>query len=403
MTMTSQLPVLDRSVSLSEIADFSQRLSQLTGELRKKILAPRPRKNPPTFTTSQIAELCGLDRSKVNYLATREGGELPSGQVHGTGRSREFTLAEARAWVHQVSDIYQTGLVTGAREGDGKILLVSNFKGGSAKTTTSMCLAQGLSLRGRKVLVIDLDPQASLSELCGLYAEKEVEEHQTVLPYIYDQNMEGGLLSVAQSTYWDGLDVIPAHTSLFAAEFHLPGMVKQNPNFKFWSILRQGLEPLRKHYDYIVIDTAPSLSYLTLNALMAADAMVMPLVPESLDFVSSVSFWGLFSDLAQNFMAMEEEKQYDFISVLLSKVDYGVSSSAPIVRGWVQRAYGDWLHSIEVPASSVLSNGALAFSTVFDISKSSVSAKAFQRVREPLADFCRWIDDQYVEQWRTAQ
>ncbi|MFP3656551.1 ParA family protein, partial [Burkholderia sp. SIMBA_052] len=83
----------------------------------------------------------------------------------------------------------------------------------------------------------------------------------------------------------------------------------------FWAILRKGLEPLRKKYDYIILDTAPSLSYLTLNALMAADSMVMPLVPESLDFISSVSFWGLFSDIAANFMEKESDKVYDFISV----------------------------------------------------------------------------------------
>jgi chromosome partitioning protein len=403
MTKKSELPTLDKTVSLSYIAEFSEKVSILTDELRDQILAPRPRKTSPTFTTSEVADLCGVDRGKIHYLATREGSGLPSGVAHGTGRSRLFTLAEARAFVQQVSEIYQSPLVSGSRDADGRILLVANFKGGSTKTTTSMCLAQGLTLRGRKVLAVDLDPQASLSELCGLYAEKEVDEDATVLPFIYDQNIEGGLSTVAKPTYWDGLDVIPAHPSLFGAEFHLPAMLKVKPTYKFWAILRQGLEPLRKQYDYIILDTAPSLSYLTLNALMAADSMVMPLVPESLDFISSVSFWSLFSDIAGNFMSMEAEKKYDFISLLLSKVDYGTTSSAPIVRSWVQRAYGEWLNTIEIPASSVMSNGALALSTVFDISKADGVAKTVQRVRQPLMEYCRWLDDLYVEKWRLGQ
>lgn len=403
MTKKSELPMIDRTVSLSYIAEFSERVGILTEELRDQILAPRPRKTAPSFTTSEVADLCGLDRGKIHYLATREGTELPSGEAYGSGRSRLFTLAEARTFVQQVSEIYQSPLVSGSRDADGRVLLVANFKGGSTKTTTSMCLAQGLTLRGRKVLAIDLDPQASLSELCGLYAEKEVDDESTVLPFIYDQSIEGGLSNVVQSTYWDGLDVIPAHPSLFGAEFHLPAMLKVKPTYKFWAILRQGLEPLRKKYDYIILDTAPSLSYLTLNALMAADAMVMPLVPESLDFISSVSFWSLFSDIAGNFMAMEGEKQYDFISILLSKVDYGATSSAPIVRSWVQRAYGEWLNTVEIPASSVMSNGALALSTVFDISKSDGVAKTLQRVRQPLMDYCRWLDELYVEKWRLGQ
>jgi chromosome partitioning protein len=99
----------------------------------------------------------------------------------------------------------------------------------------------------------------------------------------------------------------------------------------------------------------------------------------------------------------EVDKTYDFISVLLSRVDYGTTSSAPVVRSWSQRAYGDWLHATEVPASSVMSNGALAFSTVFDLSRSDAVAKTLARVKQPLLDYCQWIDDQYVAQWRAGQ
>jgi chromosome partitioning protein len=84
-------------------------------------------------------------------------------------------------------------------------------------------------------------------------------------------------------------------------------------------------------------------------------------------------------------------------------VDYGRTSSAPIVRAWAESAYENWLHSIEVPASSVMSTGALAFSTVFDISSTHSAAKSLQRVRQPLIDYCRWLDEIYEEKWRNAQ
>ncbi|WP_322095291.1 AAA family ATPase [Paraburkholderia bannensis] len=402
MAKTIEFPSIDRRVDLSAVTQFAEEAGLLSEELREMMLAPKPRKMAPTFTSAQVAEMCGIDRIKLNnLLATREG--LPQGEAQGSGRSRVFTLPEARVWVQQVSDIYQTPLHTGVRDADGKVILVANFKGGSTKTTTTMCLAQGLTLRGRRVLLIDLDPQASLTELCGLYAEKEVTEDSTVLPYIYDPQMEGGLLNFVQPTYWDGLDVIPAHPTLFSAEFHIPGTVIKNPGFKFWDLLREGVQTLRRHYDYIILDTAPSLSYLTINALMAADAMVMPLVPESLDFISSVSFWSLFSDLAHTIMERGDEKTYDFVSVLLSKVDYGKTSSAPVVRSWVQRTYKDWVSSVEVPASSAMSNGALAMATVFDISKGDLADKTVARVRQPLTDYVRWIDDLYVEQWRAGK
>ncbi|KWH20873.1 plasmid partition protein A [Burkholderia cepacia] len=396
----SELPAVERHVKLSQLGEFAKRLSVMTDELRDQILAPRPRKTAPVFTIGELTDMCGIDRQKINYLATKEGGSLPPGEAHGTGRSRIFTLAEARTWVQQVSNVHQTALVTGQGHHRGRVLITANFKGGSCKTTTTMCIAQGLSLRGRRVLVIDLDPQASLSELCGLYAEKDVTWEDTVLPFIYDPAIEGGLGAKVQTTYWDGLDVIPSHNYLHDAEFHLPTAQKENPEYEFWSVLRRGIEPLRAHYDYIILDTAPSLSYMTLNGLMAADAMVMPLVPESLDFISSVSFWSLFSEVAAGFVEHEVDKTYDFISVLLSKVDYGTTSSAPVVRSWAQRAYGDWLATTEIPASSVMSNGALAFSTVFDLSRSDGVTKTLARVKQPLMDYCKWIDDQYVTQWR---
>ncbi|MEX4004158.1 ParA family protein [Paraburkholderia sp. EG285A] len=401
MKMT-ELPAVDRHVMLSQLKEFAGRLSSMTDELRDQILAPRPRKNAPVFTTAELAEMCGIERSKIQYLYNREDNPLPAGEAQGSGRTRIFTLAEVRQWVQQVSTIWQSPIVTGHGAARGKILITANFKGGSCKTTTTMCIAQGLSLRGRRVLVVDLDPQASLSELCGLYAEKDVTWEDTVLPYIYDPQTVP-LESKVQSTYWDGLDVIPAHNFLHDAEFFLPSMVNKKQDFEFWSVLRNGLEPLRERYDYIILDSAPSLSYLTLNGLMAADSMVMPLVPESLDFISSVSFWSLFAEVAEGFVQRELDKRFDFISVLLSKVDYGPTASAQVVRGWAQRAYGEWLTATEVPASSVMSNGALAFSTVFDLSRSDTVTKTLARVKQPLVDYCKWIDDQYVAEWRDEQ
>ncbi|RZF26092.1 ParA family protein [Paraburkholderia sp. UYCP14C] len=396
MLVKSEFPELNRTVTLESVEVLSRKLEELTRDLRKDILTPNPRKHPPTFTSTQVAEMCGIDRQKLQYLATREGADLPPGEVQSNGRIRNFTLAETRKWIQQVSPIPKSPLLEKG-EGMGRILVTSNFKGGSCKTTTTMCLAQGLSLRGRKVLLVDLDPQASLTELCGLYAEKMLGEDDTVLPYIYDPN-EVQLEDVVQHTYWDGIDVIPAHPTLYAAEFFIPAQIKKNDaSFRFWGYLQNGLGSLRSKYDYIILDTAPSLSFLTINGLMAADSMVMPLVPESLDFISSVSFWSLFNDMTATFRAGGDgSKKFDFVSVLLSRVDNSATSSASIVRSWVQAAYGPWMSQTEVPASSVMSTGAVGLSTVFDVSKWEGGNKTLARVKDPLEEYCRWLDEFYI-------
>lgn len=380
-----------RRVKLSQIQEYSELLNQLTDRLRTQITSPFSRKTPPEYTSTQVASMCGIDRQRLNYLISK--GVLPEGKSQGAGRSRLFSLQETRQWVKAESGIMQRP--EGAL---GKVLLCANFKGGSAKTTTSMCLAQGLNLRGKKVLLIDLDPQASLTELCGLYADKEISEDDTVLPFIYAPE-SNTLASRIQNTYWDEIDVIASHPSLFSAEFIIPSMLSKDPHLKFWGLLADGIDELRSEYDYIIIDSAPSLSYLTINALMAADAITMPLVPESLDFISSVSFWNLFSDLTGSFEDLTEDKEYDFISVLLSKVDNSPSSSSAVVRSWAKQAYGDWLETIEIPLSSVMSNGALAISTVFDVGSWDGDKRTLMRIREPLEAYCKWIDEYYALIW----
>lgn len=389
---TPVLPEIDLSVSIEEISEISDRLGTLMTELREQMLAPKPRKKAPIFNSTQVAALCGIDRSRLNYLAGKSDSGLPPGELHGNGRSRSFTLAEAQEWVRKVSRIW-----TRPNDKPGQILITANFKGGSTKTTTTMSLAQGLTLRGRKVLVVDLDPQASLTELCGLYVESDVEEENTVMPFIYRDKED--LRYAVKPTYWSSLDMIPASPALFSAEFVIPSYIVSDPKFRFWEILGNGLNPLRSDYDYIIIDTAPSLSYLTINALMASNAMIMPLVPESLDFISSVQFWKLFSDLSQTFMKLEPSKRFDYISVLLSKVDYSAASSSPVVRAWAQRAYGDWLLPVEIPASSVVGSEALEFATVYDIDVWEGSRKTVSRIRDPFDAFVRIIDDRAAKKW----
>ncbi len=389
---TPVLPKLNRRITIQEMGTFSDKLLIMMNEIREQMLAPRPRKKAPTFTISQVATLCGVDRTRINYVLTKEDTHLPKGTLQGNGRSRVFSLAETQEWIRTEGHV-----VTRPDGVLGDIIVVANFKGGSTKTTTAMSLAQGLTLRGKTVLVVDLDPQASLTELCGMYAEQDVAEDDTVLPLIYGD--EENLGYAVKETYWNNLYAIPAATPISAAEFAIPKKVMENRKFPFWRIIGDGLQPLREEFDYIIIDTSPSMSYLTINGLMAGNAMVMPLVPESLDFISSTQFWGLFADLCRTFAELEPNKAFDFVSVLLSKVDNGPTSAAPIVRSWSQRAYGDWLLPVEIPMSSVVGSEALEFATIYDIESWSGSKKTLDRIREPFDQFCRLVDDEFSMKW----
>src|SRR5262245_25383204 len=148
-----------------------------------------------------------------------------------------------------------------------RILAIANQKGGVAKTTTAIHLGASLAMAEQRVLLVDLDPQANLTS--GVGAKSRVStaggtyaalmaNHADARPYIVPASMEH-------------LSVLPADRHLTGAEIELVGMERRERR------LQRLLDPLRADFDYILIDSPPSLGLLTLNALVAADAVVIPL------------------------------------------------------------------------------------------------------------------------------
>jgi chromosome partitioning protein len=391
--MVSVMEDLPRSISLDDITDISSRATAMLEAIREKMLAPHPAKKAPVYSLAQVAELCRMERTQAKYIAAK-GGDIPSGKIVGNNYKREFTLNEAQQWVRELGPF-------GARPAGakGKILAVGNFKGGVTKTTSTMTLAQGLSLRGRRVLLLDLDPQASLTALNGILADSEVNEDDTVMPLIYGN--ETSLEYAIRPTYWGGIDLIPSSSQLFNAEFFLPTKQVKFPSFEFWNVLLMGLQPLMDKYDVVIIDTPPALSYMTINAFMAADVLIVPTPPNALDFASSTQFWSLFSDLTfsmRNKAPSLASKRYDFIDVLLAKTDH-TQAATNVVREWIRKTYGDLVLPTEIPITAVAQSAAAEFGTVYDISSYSGSNKTYQRAREAYDSFTELVDRQLMAVW----
>jgi len=146
------------------------------------------------------------------------------------------------------------------------IISMTNQKGGVGKTTSTINLGAGLAETGRRVLLVDFDPQGSLSVGLG------------VNPHNLDQSIYNLLLSreysfdeIVLSTDTDGMDLLPANIDLSAAEVQLVGEVAREQT------LKRVLDRVRDRYDFILIDCAPSLGLLTINALTASDKVIIPL------------------------------------------------------------------------------------------------------------------------------
>jgi chromosome partitioning protein len=380
-----------KPITLAGIADQAERAAAMMNEIRSAMLAPTARKTPPIFNLSQLAALCGIEKGSLSHRMGR--GDLPPGRLNSSGSRREFSLAEARSWIRE----YRRDSLRppGA---EAVTIAIGNFKGGVSKTTTAVTLAQGLTLLGHKVLVIDTDPQGSLTTLFGILPDTEVEEHDTILPLA--MGSETSIRYAIRPTYWDGIDLVAAAPVLFGAEFALPARQTQEPGFEFWRVLDLGIDDVRADYDVIVIDTPPALSYTTINAFMASNGIIMPLPPNALDFASASQFWSLFADLTSELITKRGlSKSFDFIHVLLARVDSSDAASN-IVRQWIGSTYAEKVLPVEIPKTAVTATSSAEFGTVYDISRYDGSAKTFKRARDAYDTFVSYIEGSIRSVWQ---
>lgn len=147
----------------------------------------------------------------------------------------------------------------------GRILAVVNQKGGTAKTTTSVNLAAYIALSGRRVLLLDIDPQGSASSGTGIVKASVSKCMYDIL--INDVSID----EVKQKTSVNGLEIVPATVKLSGSEIELVNMMSREHR------LKATIDKVKNVYDYFIIDCPPSLGLLTLNALAASDSIIVPI------------------------------------------------------------------------------------------------------------------------------
>jgi chromosome partitioning protein len=213
----------------------------------------------------------------------------------------------------------------------GKIIVITNRKGGTGKSTTAANLGIGLARQGKRVLVLDADSQSSLSISLGVAEPNRLPVTlATVMSNIIGEtefNPTDGIIHHAE-----GVDLLPANNSLARIEIELASLIGRE------TVLCQYTEMVKLHYDYIIVDTAPTLGLLTVNALAAADSVIIPVTPKFLD---AKGLEALLKTISQ--IKRQINPNLEIGGILLTMVEKQANFTRQIIS-LIEDAYGGKIH-----------------------------------------------------------
>lgn len=240
-----------------------------------------------------------------------------------------------------------------------RVIAVGNQKGGVGKTTTVVNLAAALAQLGRRVLVVDLDPQANATS--GLGVDK-----RTVTPSIYEGLLGSvPLAELVRPHEIANLSLIPSHAHLSGAEVELVGQPEREQQ------LKQALAPLRERYDLILIDCPPSLGLLTLNALTAADSLLIPLQCEYYALEGLTQLIDTLKLVRESF-----NPQLAIEGVVLTMADQRTKLTADVIDE-VQRFFKEKAYKTVIPRSVRLSEAPSYGKPITQYAPTSIGAQRY--------------------------
>jgi chromosome partitioning protein len=272
----------DNNIGIEEIRAIEESSYSVIDSLREAVFAPDGEKTlDRLFKITEAAEMVG--RSTTAIRQAEKAGRLPNPEVGDSGRRTGYTLPE----INHMREVFGTRPWRDPNKDEAVVMAIQNFKGGVGKSTVSAHTAQYLGLAGYRVLVIDCDPQGSTTSLFGINPDYDMEETDTLYPFLVGE--EETIRYAIRETYWDQISIIPANLSLYDAEYAIAAKLHGNP--EMLDKLRRGIDAVKQDYDVIVIDPPPALGMISLSVLRAANALIVPCRPATIDFGSTAHFF----------------------------------------------------------------------------------------------------------------
>ncbi|WP_051558888.1 plasmid partitioning protein RepA [Allorhizobium undicola] len=398
MGVASEKAALDQQGSKpadETIADDAQALSAQLKAMRERLFPPASQKTLRSFTSGEAARLVGVSDGYLRQLSLAGEGPQP---VVGTGGRRYYSLADIDALRHYLAEqALAKGNVAKARSyvkwrdpGLGEhlqVISVTNFKGGSGKTTSAVHLAQSLAMTGHRVLGVDLDPQASLSALFGYQPELDLVGNDTIYGAIRYDAEARPLRDIIRKTYFHNLDLVPGNLELQEFEHVTPRALAERKSGDakslFFARVQAALQSVADDYDVVVIDCPPQLGYLTLSALCASTSVIVTVHPQMLDVASMSQFLFMTSDLLGVVREAGGTLNFDFLRYLITRFEPNDGPQAQIV-GFLRSLFGERVLTAPMVKSTAISDAGLTKQTLYEVGRENFSRGTYDRAIESL-------------------
>jgi chromosome partitioning protein len=353
---------------LEALEFLQQRARDVLDALRSDVFAPEGKKTlRKTWTIAEAAELVGRSQQSIR-LAEREG-KLPAPKRLASGRRSGYMLEN----INLMRELFGTRPWR-AGEDEPLILSFSNFKGGVGKSSFACHAAQYFAIRGYRVLLVDLDSQASTTTMFGFNPDLQISPDDTIAPYLLGErhSLHYGI----KRTYWPGVDLIPSALHFYGAEYELAAQVAGN--VPLLETLRAGIDGVADAYDLVILDPPPALGLVSISALVAANALVIPVPPANIDFASTAHFFGMVVDTFGTLHKYGVAPSYKFVKVALSRFDERKSTQAAIAD-MMGDVFGKFLLDTAIRDSAEIDNASARFETVYEQSSPLTSREVHRR------------------------
>ena len=388
--------------AISRIARHAKALSGQLQALNVSLFPPTARKTLRSFTSGEAARFIGVSDSYLRQLSLDGLGPLPSLSAGGRRSYTPEQVGELRTYLASARPKDALSFLPARRTGEKlQVVAVANFKGGSAKTTTSLYLTQFLALEGYRVLAIDLDPQASLSAMFGYQPEFDIGENDTLYGAIRYDDARRPMREVIRPTYFNGVSLVPGNLELMEFEHQTPRAMLERSlrgDDLFFRRVGAAIAEVADDFDVVVIDCPPQLGYLTMGALNAATGMLVTIHPQMVDVASMSQFLLMTSDIMGVIEEAGGRLDYDFIRYVVTRHDPNDVPETQIVA-LLRNLFGDDVLGATAWKSTAIANAGLTKQSLYELEKGSVGRAAYDRALESVNSVNREILDIMKKVW----